>query len=178
MAGEGNDTIVLEHEVRIEAPPEAVFSYFTDPSKMVEWMGAEAALDPRPGGICRVVFRPSPSTAEALVGSFGSDLAGARDGGIGVMSGRFVDVEPPHRVTFTWGWEEQLFAMPPQSTSVEVSLVAEGDETVVRLVHRQLPGRAVGFHDAGWSHYLPRLALAGAGKDPGHDVWQQSTEPP
>src|SRR5437588_2484910 len=103
------------HEIRIAAAPEIVFAYFTDPAKMVQWMGTEATLDPRPGGVCRV----NPA-------------------GHAVMSGEFVEVDPPRRIVFTWGSEDAFFKTPPQSTIVEVSLTPDGDETVVRLVHRRI----------------------------------------
>ena len=45
---------VLELEVRIEASPETVFEFFTDPAKMVLWKGRSAMLEPAPGGIYRV----------------------------------------------------------------------------------------------------------------------------
>ena len=47
---------VLEKEVRIRIRPETIFPFFTDPEKMVRWKGATAMLDPRPGGIYRVVM--------------------------------------------------------------------------------------------------------------------------
>jgi uncharacterized protein YndB with AHSA1/START domain len=152
------ETSVTEHEVRVAARPETVFSYFTDPSKLTQWMGAQATLDPRPGGVCRIAFQGS---AAAPAGETA-----------GVMMGEFVEVDPPRRIALTWGWEAELLALPPQSTVVEISLIPEGDETVVRLVHRQLPAAAVGFHRAGWTHYLGRLAVAAGGGDPGVDPWQ------
>ena len=142
----------LEYETRIAASPETVFGYFTDPAKMVQWMGTEATLDPRPGGVCRV----NPT-------------------GHGAMSGEFVEVDPPHRVVFAWGWETEMFETPPRSTIVEVSLTPEGTDTVVRLVHRRLRAGAVAFHRVGWEHYLPRLAQAAAGSDPGVDPWRDLT---
>jgi uncharacterized protein YndB with AHSA1/START domain len=153
-----SETSAIEHEVRVAARPEIVFAYFTDPTKLTQWMGAQATLDPRPGGVCRIAFQGS-ATAPA------GETAG-------VMMGEFVEVDPPRRVVLTWGWETELMELPPQSTGVEVSLTPEGDETVVRLVHRQLPPPAVDFHRAGWSHYLPRLAIVAAGGDPGQDPWQ------
>ena len=139
----------LEYETRIAASPETVFGYFTDPAKMVQWMGTEATLDPRPGGACRI----NPA-------------------GHAVMSGEYVEVDPPRRIVFTWGWETELLQTPPQSTIVEVSLTAQGDDTVVRLTHRRLHSDAVAFHRAGWEHYLPRLAAAAAGDEPGLDPWR------
>ncbi len=52
MTQQQND--VLERELHIAARPETVFAFFTDPAKMIRWMGQAATLDPRPGGICLI----------------------------------------------------------------------------------------------------------------------------
>jgi uncharacterized protein YndB with AHSA1/START domain len=149
MSVEPNETdSVVEHEVRVAASPDSVFEFFTDPAKMVQWMGTEATLDPRPGGICRV-----------------------NPGGREVVVGEFVELQRPRRIVFTWGWESALFATPSRSTLVEVSLIPDGEDTVVRLAHRRLKADALGFHRAGWEHFLPRLALAASGTDPAADPW-------
>ena len=150
MAGAARETSVVEHEVRIEARPETVFNYFTDPVRFVRWMGSEATLDPRPGGVCRIQF----------------DEAAAM--------GTFVEVEPHRRIVFTWGWEVRWLQIPPQSTRVEVDLVPDGEATIVRLVHSGLPERATDFHRMGWRHYMARLALAASGADPGPDLLSAS----
>jgi uncharacterized protein YndB with AHSA1/START domain len=153
------ETSVVEHTVRIAASRETVFVHFTDPARLVRWMGAEATLDPRPGGVFRLVFRPSAQVLGVL---------GTADP-TNVVIGEFVEVDPYERIAFTWGYEREHFAMPPQSTAVEVELVPDGDATVLRLAHRRLPVTATTFHGAGWEHYLPRLAIAAGGGDPGPD---------
>ena len=65
------ETSVTEHELRVAARPETVFAYFTDPVKMVQWMGVDATLDPRPGGVCRIAFSPSDAHLEYVVDAFG-----------------------------------------------------------------------------------------------------------
>jgi uncharacterized protein YndB with AHSA1/START domain len=169
------ETSVVEHEIRVAARPETVFGYFTDPVKMVQWMGADATLDPRPGGVCRIAFQPSRASAEVTSAALGGGPETAerieRDPA-GVMLGEFVEVDPPRRIALTWGWEQELLATPPQSTSVEVSFIPDGEDTIVRLAHRRLPAASVAFHRTGWQHYLARLATAAAGGDPGHDPWQ------
>jgi uncharacterized protein YndB with AHSA1/START domain len=141
-------TETIEHRVRVAAPPEVVFEYFTDPAKLVRWMGSEATLDPRPGGICRFVINGA------------------------AMAGKYVEVDFPSRIVLTWGWEARLFEVAEESTAVEVSFTAEDDGTLVRLTHSRLPeGRAVPFHRAGWDNYLPRLAKAATGEGPGPDPW-------
>jgi uncharacterized protein YndB with AHSA1/START domain len=165
-------TSVVEHEVRVGARPETVFSYFTDPAKMVRWMGAEATLDPRPGGVCRIVFRPSEARIVDVRTAFGArEEKPAPSSDARAILGEFVDVDPYRRIAFTWGWEQELFAVPPASTAVEVSFTPDHGETVVHVAHRQLPADAVEFHRAGWEHYLGRLALAAEGGDPGPDPW-------
>lgn len=176
MPAQPNQTSVVEYEVTIEASPETVFAYFTDPERMVQWMGAEATLDPRPGGVFRIRFEPPGAVVEYMSAAFGLDLEeaprGLRNNGENVVLGQFVEVDPYHRIAFTWGYEQKLFAMPPQSTAVEVSLTDERDNTLLRLAHRRLPQAASGFHRAGWEHYLPRLAIVAVGGDPGPDAWQ------
>ena len=140
-------------------------------------MGADATLDPRPGGVCRIAFRPAPAVVDFMAATFGHDPQQARErlqaaGASSAMLGEFVEVDPPRRVSFTWGWELEPYALPPQSTAVEVSLTPDGEETVLRLVHRRLPPGLTAFHSAGWDHHLGRLAVVAAGGDPGPDTWQ------
>jgi len=51
LVASSGDAVV--REVRINARPETVFAFFTDPARMVQWKGASCMLDPRPGGIYR-----------------------------------------------------------------------------------------------------------------------------
>jgi uncharacterized protein YndB with AHSA1/START domain len=136
----------LEVEARVQASPETVFSYFTDPDKYRRWMGAQAELDPRPGGIYRVNVD-----------------------GRNFVRGHFVEIEPPSRLVITWGWEDDP-AIPPGSTTVEIRLIEDGDGTIVRIRHSGLPNEpARKQHEEGWRHYAGRLAVVGSGGDPGPD---------
>jgi uncharacterized protein YndB with AHSA1/START domain len=134
----------IEREIRIEADPETVFEFFTDPAKAVLWMGSKATFDPRPGGVYRLEMNEQ-----------------------WITSGEFVEVDPPRRVVFTWGWEGDGAPTPPGSSTVEVTLRPDGDGTLVRLIHRDLPGNDVAPHATGWDLYLPRLAIVAVGGDPG-----------
>lgn len=136
----------LELESRVRATPETVFAFFTDAARYRRWKGADAELDPRPGGLYRVQMP-----------------------GHAVVEGVYLVVEPPHRLVFTWGWAGNL-DVPPGSTTVEVTLTQDGEETIVRLVHRGLPTQSSrDEHAGGWQHYLGRLAIAASGGDPGPD---------
>jgi uncharacterized protein YndB with AHSA1/START domain len=133
-------------ERHIKASPETVFRFFTDARRWLRWQGVTAEVEPRPGGRFRMDVR-----------------------GDGHASGRFVEVTPPRRVVFTWGWEMEGSPVSPGSSTVEVELVPDGGGTLVRLTHRDLPADAFTAHQAGWEHYLDRLATCAAGADPGPD---------
>ncbi len=136
----------VEREVRIAASPEVIYEFFIDPAKMIQWKGTDAALDPRPGGIYRVNVT-------------GRDIA----------RGEYVELVPYSRVVFTWGWEDGPIA--PGSSTIEISLIPDGAGTVVRLRHSGLSSEAAAQHAEGWEHFLPRLAAAAEGRDPGIDPW-------
>jgi uncharacterized protein YndB with AHSA1/START domain len=142
-------TDVVAREVRIRARPETVFEFFTDPEEMTRWKGIGAELDSRPGGSYRIQVSP-------------------RD----VAAGGYIEIDPPHRIVMTWGWEGDE-NVPPGSSTVEVTFSEDGNETVVRVEHRDLPAGAGEVHAEGWEHFLPRLATAAEGGDPGPDPWAQ-----
>jgi uncharacterized protein YndB with AHSA1/START domain len=134
----------LTASVHIEAAPERVYEYLVDPALMVRWMGEFATLEPRPDG------------------RFEVDVQGA------IVRGRYVALEPPHRVVISWGYAGSE-ALPPGTSTVEVTLTRDGDGTRVELTHRDLPAGEVPNHVRGWDHYLSRLAVASAGGDAGAD---------
>ena len=136
----------LVREIMIDATPETIWPFLTDPAKHVEWSGTTAELDPRPGGVYRVLI-----------------------GGEHQSVGEYVEVVPMERVVFTFGWDQPNHPIPPGSTTIEISLQPEGTKTRVRLTHRGLPDDAVDDHGHGWAHYLERLAERAIGGDPGPD---------
>jgi uncharacterized protein YndB with AHSA1/START domain len=125
---------VLTASVRIGAPPADVFPYFTDAALLIQWLGESADLHPRPGGL------------------FSFDFANNTP-----VRGEYVEVDPPRRVVFTWGVVGRD-TMPPGSTTVEVTLTADGPDTVVELSHRDLPPDQFDSHLEGWIAMLDRLA--------------------
>jgi uncharacterized protein YndB with AHSA1/START domain len=77
-----------------------------------------------------------------------------------------VEVSPPSRVVFTWGFENSDVGVDPGASTVEVTLAPDGDGTRLRLVHRDLPESERSPHDGGWDEMLGRLAIAATGGDP------------
>ena len=128
--------------VYIAAPPDAVFDYFVRPEALARWMGDDAVLDPRPGG--QFTLRFEDRTVE----------------------GRYLEVEPPNRVVISWGRRGSR-SFPPETSVLEVELTEEGGGTRVSVVHSGLPDSERARHALGWQHYLPRLKVAGEGRDPG-----------
>lgn len=133
-------------EVEVRAPAEVVFSMFTDARLLAQWIGIGAELEPEPGGRFRF---------ELLPGEF--------------CSGSYLEVIPPRRVVFTWGWESGAIPVAPGSTTVEVDLEERAGITVVRLAHRGLDASTRSLHEEGWVRYLDRLVAVAEGRGPGSD---------
>ena len=85
------------------------------------------------------------------------------------VSGEGIEIVPHRRLVFTWGWEDGALPVAPGQSTVEISLEPDGDGTLVRLTHRDLPQGMHAFHTIGWDYALPRLAVVAAGGDPGPD---------
>jgi uncharacterized protein YndB with AHSA1/START domain len=134
----GDDAVVREIEIR--APAAEVYEMFTDPAKLVRWIGIRALLEPVPGGIFRFELMP---------GEF--------------CSGRYVELVPGRRVVFTWGWESGAIAVEPGSSTVEVDLEERDGVTRLTLTHRGLSAAVRPLHAEGWEKFLAQLATAAEG---------------
>lgn len=156
----GNDTIAMsqrvsvQRDIAIDASPERIWELLTDDHLATRWMGLTASFDLTVGGAYR---------NEVVPGS--------------VASGTYLDIDPPHQLAHTWGWEADAGStVAPGSTIVDVELVPTDTTTLVRLTHHDLPDVAAAeSHSQGWGHYLPRLATAATGQPPGTDPW--ATDP-
>lgn len=133
--------------IDIDAAPETVFEYLTTNDGITVWMGQYADLDPRPGG------------------RFAVNIAGHP------VRGDFLHVEPPNRVVVSWGFVGSD-TLPVGASTVEFRLTRIGGGTRVDLCHSDLPDAEVRGHADGWTNFLPRLAIVGAGGDAGPDHWQ------
>ena len=145
------ETLAVERTIAIDARPETVWELLTDPAQARRWLGTAAEFDLRPGGAYRCDVVPG-NTA----------------------SGTFVEIDPPRRLVYTWGWEpgETPNPVPPGSSTIEVDLEPDGEGTLLRFRHSGLPSQAAAdSHAHGWDHYFARLATVTAGGDPGADPW-------
>jgi uncharacterized protein YndB with AHSA1/START domain len=153
------ETTALEREIAIAASPETVWEFLVDEDKAILWMGERATFDLRPGGSWSIDVLPA-NTA----------------------SGEFVEIDPPHRLVYSFGWAStrtDANQVPLGSSTIEIELVPDGDGTMLRFTHRDLPGaKVVESHTQGWDHYLGRLAVVAAGGDAGRDPWLDSPSRP
>ncbi len=130
---------LVDTTIDIAAPPERVFDLFTTVDGLCRWMAVEAAVDLRPGGAWRWVH----------------------DNG-DACSGRYLVVERPRTLSFTYGWESGRFAdVSPGSSRVDVRFEPSGGGTQVTLRHTGLPSDRADPHEHGWNHFLGRLATTG-----------------
>jgi uncharacterized protein YndB with AHSA1/START domain len=107
-------------------------------------MGDYALLEPSPGGAFEVDINGVP------------------------IRGRYLEVEPPHRLLISWG-HAGSDRLPPGASTVEVRLSPAGGGTRVEIEHRDLPQDMRDAFGRGWPHFVARLAVAAAGGDPGPD---------
>lgn len=124
---------VLTASIRIDAPPAEVFPYLVDPGLIVEWIGDWADLNPEPGGKFALDIDKTP------------------------VRGEYVEVNPPHRVVFTWGVPGRD-GLPPGSTTVEIVLTEDRGATLVELFHHDLPADDFDSHLEGWIAKLATFA--------------------
>ena len=122
----------IEQVVHIDAAPETVWSFWTEPARLCEWWGIEADAVAATGGVFRVVMEAGP-----------------------VMLGEFLELDPPRRLLFSFGWEGGApgGALPPGSSRVEVVLDDQAGGTRLTLRH-ELPATHAVDHAKGWSFYV------------------------
>jgi uncharacterized protein YndB with AHSA1/START domain len=97
------DQEVVEREMHIAARPELVFSFFTEPEKLVRWLGIRATLDAQPGGVCHIHINE-----------------------------REMEVVPYSRVVFTWGWEGSPLPLGSTTVEITLTPEADGTRLRLR----------------------------------------------
>jgi uncharacterized protein YndB with AHSA1/START domain len=126
---------VLERTVLIRAKRETVFRYFTDNERFAAWWGAGSTIDARPGGPLRIRYAN------------------------GVLaSGEVVEVAPPERIVFTYGYEDPAKPVRPGGSRVVVTLQERKDGTLLHLRHELPDAAARDQHVQGWRYQLAVFA--------------------
>ncbi len=124
----------LDRTILIEAPRDLVFRFFTDDARWASWWGAGSTIDARPGG--RVYIR----------------LPGAVE-----VTGEVVDIAPPARIVFTYGFVSGK-PVPPGLSRVRIRLDAVDRGTRVSLSHDFSDAAIRDEFVQGWRYQLSLFA--------------------
>lgn len=132
----------------LAAPPETVFDVWTQPDHMKRWLAPSdeftnpfVEVELRVGGTYRIAFQ-------------------SEDGHLSVVGGKYVALERPNKIAFTWRWEPpHEFETHETLVTVEIAPCDEGAE--LTLTHERFPlAEMLEKHNAGWSGALDRLVRA------------------
>ena len=122
---------------RFAAPRERVFDALTSPGALRVWWGPE-------GCHC-----PDPQVDLQVGGAYRLDIENS-EGGRNNLHGRYLEVSPPHRLAFTWTWDEGAYA--GVETTVTIDLAERDGGTELTLTHGGFTSQEMcDDHDRGWS---------------------------
>jgi len=136
----------IVQKILIAAPPAAIFAAWRDAESLAVWMcpaadmeRATVEVDFRVGGAFRIVMHGREQ-----------DYA---------HQGEYLEIEPPHRLAFTW--ISHFMPEGEQHTHVSVSIDAAGEgKSLVVLRHEGLPATdSYDGHVEGWAEILRKLAV-------------------
>jgi uncharacterized protein YndB with AHSA1/START domain len=121
---------------------EEVFRAWTDPDLVRQWFtprggsSPSAEMDVRVGGRYR----------------WGMKLLGH----VYYAVGEYIEVDPPNRLVFTFGWDRALVRLTDSLVTVEFT--ERGERTEVVITHERLTSRTLRtLHRLGWSECLANL---------------------
>lgn len=146
--------IAVVHVTReLRASREEVFRTWTDPDLFKRWFtppgnaSVTADLDVRPGGSYRIALERTPMVP-----------------GTSYIVGSYLEVDPPERLVFTFGWEDPppvdgLGDLETLDSRVTVRFRDLGGSTEVSITHERLDTSELrAFHRWGWETTLDQLA--------------------
>jgi len=138
-----SDDKVLVIERQFAASCEKIYEAWTNPQVLQKWWGPvgvtipELELDVREGGQWTTTFH--------------SDQMGHR-----TVSGKYLTLDPPNRLLFTWGWV--IDDERGHETEVEILLKPSGDGTHMTLTQKtftEVENRD--NHNHGWTSSFEKL---------------------
>ena len=140
----------------LPGPIERVWAYLTDSDLRCKWL-ASGEMDLKVGAPFELVWRNNELT----------NPPGARPAGFGDehrMQSRITELDPPRRLSFTWG----------NSGDVTFELEPTGHKVLLTVIHRRLPDRGTMLMvGAGWHMHLDVLVARASGteSEPFWDGW-------
>jgi uncharacterized protein YndB with AHSA1/START domain len=127
----------------VPALPARVFAAFLTQAELAEWWGPKGFtspsidLDPRVGGAYRIAMQPP-------------------EGDVFHLSGEFLEVDPPERLSYTFRWEEPT--PDDRETVVTVTLrEVDGSTNIVLDQGVFATEERLALHTQGWTDSLERL---------------------
>jgi uncharacterized protein YndB with AHSA1/START domain len=138
---------------QFHAPRDDVFRAWTEPDLFKRWFtppgnaSVTAELDVRAGGKYRITLERT----ELIPGT-------------SYIVGNYLEVVPPQRLVFTFGWEEPprlegMEALETLDSRVTVQFRDLGDSTELSITHERLDTPELrAFHRFGWESTLDQLA--------------------
>jgi uncharacterized protein YndB with AHSA1/START domain len=126
---------------RIAASAQVLFEAWLDPESIAAWM--------RPFDTVRTEAHSEP----VVGGSYRIDMH-QPDGTVVEHVGKYVEIETPHRLVFTWASP----ATQHRDSLVSIEFIESNGATEVSLTHEQLPEFMAQAHVGGWTSALEKLA--------------------
>lgn len=131
--------------------PADIWPYLTESDKSKEWF---AAIDGKIKKGSTITLRFDNSTITPHNETTPEKYKEAECGGVG---GTILVLEPPHRLSYTWG----------KGSEVTFELTAQGNNTLLRLTHKNISERGAQLSiAAGWHSHLDVLQDKLNGKIP------------
>ena len=155
MTSTTTDTSAGPYTITRDLPvtPDEAFALITEPERLRRWKTVSATVDLRAGGAYRFTVIPGH-----------------------VAAGTYREVEPGRRVVFGWGWEGSD-DLPPDASTVTVTIEPTETGSRVTLVHEGLNAEQAVSHAEGWVHFFERLERLAATGDAGPDEWAVGAGP-
>jgi len=149
--------LILRMTRRFDATPQRVFAAWTDPEQFGAWFGpvgmkaVSFKLDARVGGQWRFMGEgrniPGSQRPSELIRP--------------TVSGKYLEIEPPNRLVFTWAWHEKDdFASPRGQESVVTIQFKPLDGGRTEMVFTQAvfkDEQALAAHNRGWTDSFDKL---------------------
>lgn len=143
-------TASISTSVLINTEPATVWKFMSDQQRFLSWMASVPGMptpsgsrfEPTPGGVLHIVFPNG-----------------------GAAKGSVVEVDPPRKMVFTWGYEPDVAktGLRAGTTRVEIVIRAVDDGTQVTLTHSgPMSEELAKGHEAGWRHALAQFAVQSA----------------
>lgn len=125
----------------VNAPIDRVWQAWTDPAELKRWYGPAHMTTP----VADVDLKVGGAYTVTMKGEDGEHT----------VKGTFTDVQPPHKLAFTWQWE----GSPEGETNVSVELnEVSDDQTEVVLRHTGFAGdESRDTHAQGWESTMDAL---------------------